>query len=149
MQTLTVTKNLLAGVMFVVFGGVTVAMSSRYSLGSIEQMGPGFFPMMIGIAIILIGIAVGVQAALDPGSSEVVAHWDVRPLVFILLSVFCFGLLIERAGLIVSLVVLILVSRLAGRDRGIIEPIAIVAVLTLIVIAVFVYGLQVPLKLFV
>lgn len=40
-----------AGAMFILFGAVAVYMARNYPMGSAMRMGPGYFPMYLGILI--------------------------------------------------------------------------------------------------
>ena len=64
-----------------------------------------------------------------------------------LTGVIVFGLLIERAGLVVSTLVLIVAARMADRDFRPLEVALLSAVLLAFATAVFWYGLALPFPL--
>jgi hypothetical protein len=49
-------KNIVAGIIFVFFGTAFLLMSLAFPVGNIANMGPGFFPAMISIGLIIIGV---------------------------------------------------------------------------------------------
>jgi hypothetical protein len=59
-----------------------------------------------------------------------------------------FGLLVERAGFVPALVVLVVGSAAAGREFRLGEVVLLTAVLTALSVAVFAWGLGLPYPLF-
>ena len=47
--------DLEAGLFFMSFGTLTAVLSQQYRLGTIAQMGPGMFPMMLGVILAVLG----------------------------------------------------------------------------------------------
>ena len=94
-----------------------------------------------------IGIPVGILAARRPALA--------RPLVALanlaqtVPSLALFGFLMDRAGLVPALAVLIFGSALSGREFRLIEVAALAIVLTGFSVAVFVWGLGLPYQLLV
>lgn len=141
------TKDLLSGVMFLVFGAGAAAIAHGYNFGTPARMGSGFFPVVIGVIIAIMGLALIVRSLLKPASDETVGELHFRPLVFISAAIVIFGLLIEDAGLLASLAALIVVARLAGREGSALELALMVIILIAVAVGVFVYGLNIRLKL--
>lgn len=124
-----------------------VFMSSGYEIGTAMQMGPGYFPALLGGIIAVLGLILAVRALLVPKSSEPLDRWKARPLFFVLAAVLAFGFLIDSWGLIVAIATLTILGRLAGREGGIVEFVAMVISLCVIAAGIFVYGLNLPLRL--
>ncbi|MDT0353012.1 tripartite tricarboxylate transporter TctB family protein [Pseudonocardia charpentierae] len=53
--------DLLAGGTFVIVGLMFVVASSRYELGSALQMGPGYYPLVLGGLLVALGVGVAVE----------------------------------------------------------------------------------------
>ena len=53
--------DLLAGGTFVTVGVAFVVASSRYELGSALQMGPGYYPLVLGGLLVALGVGVAVE----------------------------------------------------------------------------------------
>jgi hypothetical protein len=145
--SMKLTKDLLAGSLFVIIGLGALAMGIQYRLGSATAMGPGYFPVMLSILVAVLGATLFLRALFYPETSEPPAKLYLRPLLIIAVSVLAFGLLIDRAGLIAALAALIFISRLATRGKSLWELALIFVVLTAIAFAIFVFGLKLPLKL--
>lgn len=141
------TKSFLSGVLFMVFGGAAVLIASGYRMGTVVQMGPGYFPTMVGLVITLIGFGLAVRGFLFPETSEPVEGLHIRPLVLILAAVAVFGLTVRSWGLVLSVMALVAISRFAGREGGALELVLMLAALTVIPVLVFVYGLNIPFQM--
>jgi hypothetical protein len=58
-------KKLLSGLLFTIIGLVGMVLSSKYSIGSLYMMGPGLFPLMVSVGIIICGILLAVESYFD------------------------------------------------------------------------------------
>ena len=105
-------KDFWAGVMFFGFAVVAVLAARGYSLGSAGRMGPGYFPLLLGLVLGGLGVLlIGRSLVLD---GEPVPRFHVVPLAIIAVAVCLFGLAIEPLGLVVSLAILIVLVAWAG-----------------------------------
>jgi len=144
---MVITKSFLSGSLFTLFGAGTVLMAQNYAMGTAGRMGPGYFPTLVGALIILLGVAQIIRAILSPNKSEPIAEWELRPLFFLLTAVVVFAVTMSKFGLIPAVVALIVIARLAAREGNLLELAAMVAALTAGAVLVFVYLLNIPLKL--
>ena len=55
-------KDFYAGLLFVGFGVAAIVIGSNYPLGTAARMGPGYFPRMLGILLIVLGAALSLAA---------------------------------------------------------------------------------------
>jgi hypothetical protein len=143
------TKETLAGFFFTIIGLVAVLVSRGYSLGTALDMGPGYFPMIVGGILTIFGAIMLVGGMLRNDKSDAVVTSDIklRPLLFVILSVVAFGALVERAGLIIALMTMVLIARFAGRQGSILEVVLMMILITGFAVALFVYGLKIPFEL--
>lgn len=139
-------EDFWTGAMFIGFGVVAIALSSDYPMGSARSMGPGYFPTYLGIVIIVLGAALAGRAFWVEG--EGIGAWGWRPLLWLSAAFAAFGLLIEGAGFVLALLALIVASSLAGRDTRPLELLILVVLLITGSVALFVYGLELPYRLF-
>ncbi len=138
-------KDFWSGVMFCGFAAVGILAARGYSLGTAGKMGPGYFPLMLGgVLAVLGGILIARSVVLD---GEPLPRIHVVPLTVIALAVCLFGLLIEPLGLVVALAVLTVLSAWAGPQFRLTETVALTAVLIAFSIGVFVYALGLPLAI--
>lgn len=137
--------DLLSGLMFAALGLFALIYGSQYPLGVASRMGAGYFPRVISICLISIGLILVVRSLrATPISMESIG---IRPLAFVLLGTLAFGLLIERAGFLVAGAVLVVIARLSSRDFSVFEVAVLATLLVLILAGLFNYLLGLPIPL--
>src|SRR6476469_5832711 len=107
-------RDFWAGVMLIVTGAAAVIVARDYSFGTALRMGPGYFPSVLGGLLVLFGlylVASGLRS-----NEKIEGTWSLRALVVLPLSLVLFGVLMEHAGFIPALMVLIVGSAAAGTD---------------------------------
>ena len=138
-------KDFLAGLIFVAFGIAAIVIGSDYPVGTAARMGPGYFPRVLGILLIVLGGALSVRALRVPGAP--LPGWKWRPVLVVLLSVVVFGLVLTRIGLVLSTVGLIVAASVASREFRAREAVLSGIVLAALAAGVFVAGLKLVLPL--
>ncbi len=106
-------KDFVAGVLFVAVGIAAIVIAANYPLGTAARMGPGYFPRILGILLIVLGSSLAFRALRIQGSA--LPGWQWRPVVIVLGSVVLFGLVVNIVGLALSTIGLILVSSAASK----------------------------------
>ncbi|MCC6776434.1 MAG: tripartite tricarboxylate transporter TctB family protein [Hyphomicrobiales bacterium] len=138
-MTIRAPKDFWSGVMFLGFAAVALLAARGYSLGSAGKMGPGYFPLLLGAVLALLGaVLVGRSLVL---TGEPLPSLRLRPLIVIAAAVCLFGALIEPLGLVVALVVLVVLTAAAGPQFRWSEVAGLVVVLVVFSVAVFAYAL--------
>jgi hypothetical protein len=138
-------KDFWSGLMFCGFAVVGILAARGYSLGAAGKMGPGYFPLLLGLVLGALGaILIGRSVILD---GEPVPRFYVVPLALIAVAVCLFGLLIEPLGLVVALAVLTVLTAWAGPQFRLTETLALTLALIIFSVGVFVYGLGLPLAI--
>lgn len=94
-------KDFLAGAIFLAAGATFFLWSRDYQIGTANRMGPGYFPMLLGIALCLFGLGSIIKGLLTRTSDPLPNH-KFLPLVFMVAAVVSFGLLLQRAGFVVA-----------------------------------------------
>lgn len=99
------TQDVALGVFFSAIGIVAGVIALTYPTGTPSRMGPGFFPVIISVLLTLTGIA-ALSRARRAGSPLVEAiTW--RPVIIVPLMVVVFGLTIDRLGLPLAVLLLV------------------------------------------
>jgi Tripartite tricarboxylate transporter TctB family len=142
---LRISTDLLTGLLFVVFGAFVLIYGWKYAPGTAARMGPGFFPRLASAALILVGALLVARSLFS--KSEAVGEIDWRPPLAVLTGTLAFGVLIERAGLLICGLLLVVAARLADRDFRPVEVFLLAAVLIAAMWAIFIYGLGMRLTL--
>ncbi len=139
-------RDFWAGLVYLALGIAVVWIARGYAQGTSARMGPGYFPSVLGSTLALLGaIAVGRSFLRD---GEPISSFAWKPAALVLGATVLFGLLLPRAGLIVALPVLIIVSALASRHSrlDLTSFLALFGIVAFCVI-VFVKGLGVAMPL--
>ena len=136
-------KDFWAGVLFIAFGTAAVTLGAGYPLGTAARMGPGYFPRVLGMLLIGMGLILALRALKLTGAP--LAMRNVKPLVIVLASVLVFGLTATRLGVVAATMLLILISSTADREFRWKEALISSAVLAALTVAAFIWGLGVQL----
>jgi len=136
-------KDFWSGVMFLGFALVAIVAARGYSMGSGGKMGPGYFPMLLGIALAGLGALLVGRSLVIEGAR--LTRLQVRPTLMIVLGVILFGLMIPYLGLVIALATVTAVSAFATRESRPLEVAALAAVLAAFSVGIFVYALRLPL----
>jgi len=135
-------RDFLAGLLFIVLGGLAVALARDYPIGSTMRMGPGYFPTVLGGILLLFGVYVLLRGVRS--GDKVKGEWGYRPLALIALSIVLFGFLLDRVGMVPAVVATLFVAAAAGREFRLKEVLLLAVVMTAFSVAVFSYGLKLP-----
>lgn len=135
-------RDFLAGLLFIVLGGLAVALARDYPIGSTMRMGPGYFPTVLGGILLLFGAYVLLRGVRS--GERVKGEWGYRPLALIALSIVLFGFLLDRVGMVPAIVVTLFVAAAAGREFRVKEVLLLAVAMTAFSVAVFSYGLKLP-----
>lgn len=139
-------KDFLAGLLMIVIGAIAFYMALDYPFGSALRMGPGYFPRVLAGMFMAFGIFVGLRGLRI--KEKVEGIWGWKALALITAAFIAYGWLMDRIGMIPSLVVLFFVSALAGHEFKLKEVTVLTVVMTAFAWAVFIWGLGMPYRLF-
>jgi hypothetical protein len=140
-------KDFLSGLMFIGTGALGIFLAQDYPMGSALRMGPGYFPIVLSAVLILFGIYCLIQGLLKP--DKIVKSWSLRALIILPLATTIFGVLMEHAGFIPALIVLVFVSAAASAEFKFMEVLIMAVGLTVGSWALFIWGLGLPYPLLV
>jgi hypothetical protein len=132
-----------AGAVFVVIGIAGMVFGGDLPMGTASRMGPGYFPILLSVLIVLLGLIVGARGLTVDGPAIERIH--LRPLLFIVAAVVASGYLLNWFGLALTSVAVTLVAGFARRDADLRETLLLGAGIGLFAVAVFVYALNQPL----
>jgi Tripartite tricarboxylate transporter TctB family len=141
-------RDFWAGIMLIVTGAGAIIIARNYAFGTALRMGPGYFPSILGGLLCLFGLYL-VAVGLHHKEAMEGRGWSLRALIMLPLALVLFGLLMEHAGFIPALLVLIFGSALAGKEFRLIEVVLLAIGLTVFSVALFIWGLGLPYPLLV
>ncbi len=152
------TKDHSGGVLLIAVGAAVVIAGVGYGMGSLRQMGSGFFPVVLGVLMALVGVALLATAprAADAATAEPppetahlagpVVQW--RGWLCILGGVLAFVVLGEHGGLVPASFAAVFIAALGDRSNSVRAAAALAALMTALGVLVFHYGLHLLLPLF-
>jgi hypothetical protein len=128
-------KDFFAGLFYTVAGAAFAFGATNYNVGTGARMGPGYFPLLLGILLAVIGAFVMFKAlTVETQDGEKIGKWAWKPLLFIIAGNLLFGVLlgglpsigVPAMGLIVAIFGTTFVVSLAG-DTYKVKEVAILA----------------------
>ncbi len=141
-------KNFWAGVMFLCFGLFFAGFGRSYHFGTAARMGPGYFPVVLGALLALVGIVIALGAMSARAAAEKVARFAWKPLLLVAVPSLLFGLLLPVLGLVVCIGLLVVLSSLASPEFAWRATLLNAAVLTAICVVAIVWALDLQFNLF-
>ena len=149
-------KEALSGTLMLLLGVGAAVQSLQYRLGTLSRMGPGFFPLCLGVGLAVIGaiiltasLRVGPRAGLatdqDVGSLRFRPEW--RGWACILAGLAAFAVLGETLGIMPATFATVFIAALGDRENSWRAALLIAAGMTAIAFVVFWWLLQVQLPL--
>lgn len=140
-------KEVLAGLFFVAAGVATVALCSGRDVGSPSQMGPYFFPIVLGGVLIVLGALACASSLADSSVVDPMAFDGIRSSLLVPVAAASFAL-VEYTGLVFAVCVTVIIACFAGREVRGWEIVANAIILAIATPILFVYLLDMPWPLF-
>ncbi|MDQ0033912.1 putative membrane protein [Variovorax boronicumulans] len=109
--------------MFTTVGGAFAIGATTYTVGNGARMGPGYFPLMLGILLAILGVVIMFQAmVVETTDGDKIGKWAWKPLAFVLGANLAFGILLgglpsiglPAMGMIIAIYALTIISSMAG-----------------------------------
>jgi Tripartite tricarboxylate transporter TctB family len=139
-------KDFWSGIMLIAIGAAALIIGRDYPFGTALRMGAGFFPLVLGALLVLFGVFFTVRGWRSGDRIE--GNWSPRALVILPLAFVLFGLLMQHAGFVPALFVLVVAAAAAGAEFKLVEVVVLAAGLTVLCVALFVWALGLPYPLF-
>jgi hypothetical protein len=137
-------RDVAAGLLFLIAGLHFVIVSwTTLRMGTALQMGPGYFPLVLGIVLSLLGIAVIVVALRSAPVSFGDVSW--RGVILVTASIIFFAATIRGLGVALGLGGAVLLAALSTEKNSFLQSLAISVVFTALSIVVFVWALGITL----
>lgn len=138
--------DVAAGLIFLGIGSVLAAYAlATLEIGSAAAMGPGFFPLALCVILIVLGAGILFSARNDEAEPAPPINW--RAVIFVMAAPVAFGMTLRSLGLVPSLAIAMTLAVAASRNIGPSRGAVIVTGMTAFCVAVFYYGLRVPVEL--
>ncbi len=134
-------KDFFAGLMFTAVGTAFAWGATNYTVGTGARMGPGYFPLLLGVVLALLGAFIIFESlVVDTEDGEKVGKIAWKPLGFIIGANLVFGILLgglpsiglPAMGLIVGIYALTFIAALAGDEFKAKEVVILATVLAIL-----------------
>ncbi|WP_204731230.1 tripartite tricarboxylate transporter TctB family protein [Hydrogenophaga laconesensis] len=144
-------KDFYSGLMFTAVGIVFAVGATNFTVGSAARMGPGYFPLLLGILLAILGVIVTLQSFKSKATDgDPIGSFAWRPLGFIIGANLAFGVLlvgvpalgIPAFGMIIAIYALVLIAGFARPNSSIKESLILATILAAGSYFAFVYALN-------
>ena len=113
-------------------------------LGTFRRIGPGMFPVGLGMALTALGVGIAILA---PDANRENPDFSMRPLITVLLGIGAFAVAIAYLGLFPAVVSCVLIASFAERPFRPVGPISVAVVLCIVAWLIFRIGLGLSIPL--
>ncbi len=144
-------KDFFSGLMFMVIGVAFAWGATTYSVGTGARMGPGYFPLLLGILLALLGGVVTFKSlVVETEDGEKIGSWAWKPLFYIIAANLVFGLLLgglpsiklPAFGLIAAIYALTVIASMAGEEFKLKEVLILATILSIMSYLAFIMLLK-------
>ena len=140
-----INQDVVAGALFILFGFLGYYFSLSLNFGTAADFGSAFFPRIISVLLTLLGAGILIRGLAR--ASAGLEFTSPRPLLLVTVCVVLFAVTLERLGMVIALMLLVLVSSFAA--EGLKQPVRLFllgAGLSLACVAIFIWGAQLPIR---
>jgi hypothetical protein len=138
-------SQVFTGVFLILVACLAFYLTWRFRTFSELGIGVGFVPRLFASIQAFLGVLLIVSGFLNEGSSEENTGFQLRPLI-VLIAIVYFGVTIERLGMVISILGVVLISTSANKGTRIWEAVALAVGTTATCVLLFsmALGLNIP-----
>lgn len=138
-------QDFAAAFLFLGIGAAGLWLSSDLAMGTPARMGPGFFPVVVSVGLLGTGALLLGKSCVAQTHEPMIAP-VIRPLLCIIGATLIFGWILERSGLVISVVILVVIARMAESPFQPARTSLLAVAAALLSVVVFRDGLGLPLR---
>jgi putative tricarboxylic transport membrane protein len=135
-------QDFAAGLLFLAIAFFALWVARDYPVGTAVRMSSGYFPRLLCFILILLGAFVTLRSLVVDGPA--VTRVRPRPLILITAAIVVFAFSIKTLGLVLATALITLIGGYASPNVRLLEMVAAAAVLAIMAIAIFVWGIGLP-----
>jgi hypothetical protein len=133
-------KDFFSGLMFMGVGTAFAWGATTYTIGEGARMGPGYFPLMLGVLLTALGAFIMFESlVVETEDGDKIGKWAWRPLAFIIAANLLFGVLlgglpsigVPAMGMIVAIYGLTIVAAMASDEFNLKEVLILATILAI------------------
>jgi len=142
-------KDLIGGGLMLLLGIGAAVQSLQYHIGSLVRMGPGYFPLALGVILAIVGALImlaGLRTAAIAPAVKLRPEW--RGWFCICAGITAFAVLGHFGGLLPATFACVFIAALGDRKNSLFAALVLSATMTVVCLIVFWWLLKVQLPLF-
>lgn len=137
-------RDIAGGMLMTAIGLFIIVFAQRYQIGTMDNMGPGYFPLALGVLLSLFGLMIAIPAFFRTGR-PITVNW--RGYLFVVGSLLFYALTLRTLGLLLSTGMAVLLSSLASPVLTLKGRLVLIVCVVAIIYVVFILGLNMRLPL--
>jgi hypothetical protein len=148
-------KDFYIGLIFLGIGVAFAWGATVYNIGNAARMGPGYFPLLLGILMAILGAVITLKSiVVETEDGEKIGAWAWKPLFYIIAANLVFGVLmgglpsieLPAMGMIAAIYVVTFIASLASEEFKFKESVILATVLAVMSYLAFIVLLKLQLK---
>ena len=148
-------KDFFSGLMFTVVGVAFAWGATNYSVGTGARMGPGYFPLVLGILMAVIGLGIMFSGlTVETTTGDPIGKWAWKQVVLILGANLMFGILLgglpsiglPAMGMIIAIYALTIISSMAGEHFNLRDVLVLATILAAGSYVAFIWALKLQIQ---
>jgi len=140
-------RDYYGGALIMVIGLAAVHVGIGYDTGTLENMGPGFFPVAVGVFMAILGVLIALSAR-GEDDTDVVPAPEWRGWICIALSIVAFVIVGRFGGLLPATLAIVFIAALGDRKNSLKEAALLALAMCVVCTVVFWWALQLQFPLF-
>jgi hypothetical protein len=143
-------RDYYGGGLLILLGLYAVVQGVHYDVGSLVEMGPGFFPASLGTLLLVLGaiIALGARAKASSSKETAALPPEWRGWLCIMAGIVAFIVLGRYGGLLPATFAIVFISALGDRSNTFKSALILAASICVVSVVVFWWALQLQFPLF-
>lgn len=147
--------DFFSGVMFTAVGAAFAIGATTYNVGNGARMGPGYFPLMLGVLLAILGAIIIFQSlVVETSDGSPIGKWAWKPLAFVIGANLAFGVLlgglpsigVPAMGLIIAIYALTIIASLAGEHFKLRDVLVLATILAVGSYIAFIWALKLQIQ---
>lgn len=140
-------SDIVASISVICIGAFGISDAMTHDFGVLRNIGPGAFPLIVSLMIIIAGLLILIEAGLGSSPVGVQEGNSPRVLIFIITGLLAFSLLSQRFGILPGIFACVTLTSLAENKLKPWQVALLSLFLTAFCALVFIYFLKLPLRL--
>jgi hypothetical protein len=138
-------QDVLAGLMFISFGAAALILGRNLQVGSASDMGAGYFPLVLGLLLVAVGLAITLLGLWRGGAAFEI--WSMRASIFVCAAFIVFAIVIEWAGLLLTAAACTMLAAMGTVRFHLLRHAVLAIAASLLAVGVFIWALKIPIPL--